>query len=307
MFPVTSHDFGTVARGEDAEYAFRLENLYVDDVHVAGVRASCTCTTPEVQTPTLTTHQQGAILAKFNTASFLGPRGATLTVTFDKPYFAEVQLQVRGYIRDDVMLNPGSADFGVVNEGSPGAKQIVVSHAGDDDWRIVTARCATPYLSATAAEVSRGGGQVSYRLTVRLDQGAPAGDFAEHVVLGTNDPQEPQLTVPVTGIVEAGVSVSPAPLFMGLVEPGQKVTKQLVVRGRQPFQVRELICDTPGFTVVAEDRAVKEKVHLISVTFEAGRRAGKIEGSIHVGTTVGTPAPAAVYATVVSHVVADRR
>ena len=41
MFATTSHDFGTVARGQRTEFEFVLENLYVEDVHIASVRASC--------------------------------------------------------------------------------------------------------------------------------------------------------------------------------------------------------------------------------------------------------------------------
>ena len=74
MFATTSHDFGTVARGQRTEFEFALENLYVEDVHIASVRASCHCTTPEIKTETLKTHQKGAIRAKFNTAAFLGQR-----------------------------------------------------------------------------------------------------------------------------------------------------------------------------------------------------------------------------------------
>jgi len=116
MFATTSHDFGTVARGQRTEFEFVLENLYVEDVHIASVRASCSCTTPEIKTDTLKTHQKGAILAKYNTAAFLGPKGATLTVIFDKPFWAEVQLNVRGFIRSDVLLQPGSVDFGSVDQ-----------------------------------------------------------------------------------------------------------------------------------------------------------------------------------------------
>ena len=48
------------------------------------------------------TYEKGAIVATFNTNSFHGQRGATLTVIIDKPFYAEVQLHVRGYIRSDV-------------------------------------------------------------------------------------------------------------------------------------------------------------------------------------------------------------
>ena len=46
MFKVTSHDFGTVARGAKAEFAFEFENIYEEEVHIASVRSSCGCTFP---------------------------------------------------------------------------------------------------------------------------------------------------------------------------------------------------------------------------------------------------------------------
>ncbi len=109
MFKVTEHDFGTCARNARAEYEFVFENLYMEDVHVAGVRTSCGCTTPSVVNPTLKTYEKGAILAHFNTDHFLGQRGATLTVTIDKPFYAEVQLHVSGYIRSDVDVSVRAA------------------------------------------------------------------------------------------------------------------------------------------------------------------------------------------------------
>ena len=135
MFQTTSHDFGVVARGQKAEYAFVFENLYVETIHIAGVHASCSCTTPEVKNSTLKTHDTGIILAKFNTSTFRGAHGATLTVTIDKPFFAEVQLQVRGYIRSDVELAPGSVDFGEIEQGHPYDQDIMVNHAAGDEWR----------------------------------------------------------------------------------------------------------------------------------------------------------------------------
>ncbi len=94
MFETTSHDFGTVAAGAKAEHEFVLKNIYLEDVHIASVTASCGCTIPSVRNDTLKTYQKGAVVATFNTAQFQGARGATLTVVFDRPYPAVVQLQV---------------------------------------------------------------------------------------------------------------------------------------------------------------------------------------------------------------------
>jgi hypothetical protein len=43
MFKVTSHDFGTVARGAKAEFLFEMQNIFEEDIHIASVRTSCTC------------------------------------------------------------------------------------------------------------------------------------------------------------------------------------------------------------------------------------------------------------------------
>ena len=86
MFKVTDHDFGPVARGAKAEFSFVCENIFLEDIHLAGVRTSCGCTTPRVENALLKTYDKGAIVAHFNTDSFTGPHGATLTVTIDRPF-----------------------------------------------------------------------------------------------------------------------------------------------------------------------------------------------------------------------------
>ena len=92
MFTVTSHNFGTVAKGSKTEYRFVFRNIYEENLHVVGVRTSCGCTSPTITKQDLATHETAEIVATFNTRTFLGQHGATLTVTFDKPFYAEVQL-----------------------------------------------------------------------------------------------------------------------------------------------------------------------------------------------------------------------
>ncbi len=107
MFGSTSHDFGTVARAAKTEYQFQFENRSNQTIHVRSVRTSCGCTTPMIVTETVEPGQTGTILARFNTHTHTGQRQATVTVTFDRPQFTEVQLLVKGYIRSDIVFNPG--------------------------------------------------------------------------------------------------------------------------------------------------------------------------------------------------------
>ncbi len=298
MFATTSHDFGTVASGLRTEFEFVIENLYVEDVHIATVRASCSCTTPEIKADTLKTHQKGAILAKYNTAAFLGPKGATLTVTFDKPFFAEVQLHVRGFIRRDVLLQPGSVDFGSVDQDRGGEKTLTISRTGRQDWRISEVRSVNPHLSATATELARNVAQVTYQIVVRLDRHAPVGYVAENLTLETNDPQSPEIPVPINGIVRDRVSASPTMLFLGVVEPGQKAIKQIVVRGEEPFHVKKATCDGSSFEITVPDGAAEKSLHLVPVTFVAPQGSGRVETTIYIETSLGAVTPVRAYANV---------
>jgi hypothetical protein len=291
MFDTTKHDFGTVARGGKEEFRFTLKNIYVQDVHIADVRTSCRCTVPRVENPSLKTYEEGAIVARLNTVSFRGKRSATITVTFDKPKRAQVQLQVSCYIRSDVVLNPGSAVFGSVEEGTGARKTIAVNYAGRNAWRILDVTSPNPHLSGQAIETQRGGGRVSYEVTVSLDKTAPAGYLREHLVLATNDANKKQVLVPVEAVINPGVTVSPNSLFMGVVRPGEKVTRQVVVRGKTPFRILSVQCEANRFNLETSCDSVPKPVHLIPVTFVAGEETGKVLDTIRIETDLANAAP----------------
>ena len=182
MFGDRVHDFGDVARGATAEYRYELTNLYEEDVHISGIRSSCGCTKVRVEKETLGTHQTAAIVATINTDKFYGKKGATITVTFDKPYYAQIQLQTRVYIRTDVVFEPGSVEVGSVTHGQPVDRQVTVAHAGRSDWRIVDVVSANPHLTGTVEEIGRVGRNTRYRLKVHLDESAPEGYLREHLL-----------------------------------------------------------------------------------------------------------------------------
>ncbi|HEX4128966.1 MAG TPA: DUF1573 domain-containing protein [Pirellulales bacterium] len=299
MFDTTYHDFGAVARGSTVEFAFKLKNIYQETVHVVAVRSSCGCTTPKVEKDTLKTYEEGSIVASFNTRSFTGQKSATVTVTFDQPYYAEVQLQVTGYIRTDVVLTPPGVDFGAIDLGSATEKKVTLQYAGRDDWKLVGVEPHNDYLSASFVETARSSGQVTYEVTVRLKPDAPAGYMKEQLVLATNDQRAKEIPLDVQARITAPLTVSPGSLFLGALEPGQKVTKQVVVQSKRPFKIVAMKCadSSLNFSVSDEPRAV----HVVPVTFTAGHSAGKITRKVQIETDLGSEVSAelSVYAQVV--------
>ncbi len=285
MFETTSHDFGNVARGAKVEYLFKFHNPYKEDVHIVDVRSSCGCTTPRALNDTVKTYDESAVVAAFNTRTFLGQRSATLTVVIDKPFYAEVQLQVSGYIRRDIVIHPGEVDLGTVDQGSPAEKQISISYAGRSDWQILDVKAGSPYLETQLLETRRDSGQVAYDLKVFLKPDAPSGSINEQLVLLTNDQRSPEVPLDVAGRVVAELTVSPASILMGVLEPGQKATKQLVIKAKRPFRITGITCDDECFDFKTPETA--KPMHVVPITFVAGDKTGKVAQKIRVTTDLG--------------------
>jgi hypothetical protein len=286
MFEAHSHDFGMVARGSKQEYSFVLTNSYKEDVHISDVRSSCGCTTPRVTKDRIKTHEQSAIALAYNTRSFLGAKSATVTVTFDEPYYAEVQLTVNGYIRSDVVFNPGAVEFGSVDAGQTASTKVSISYAGRDDWEITDVRSANESFEVELQETLRSGGRVNYEMVVRLKPDAPPGFIHDQLLIVTNDSGASNVSLPVEGQIVSAITVSPAALFLGVLKPGESVKKRLVVRGSKPFRILSVKCADASFTF-EKPEADSKSLHFVPVEFKASDEAGQIEKKIEIETDLG--------------------
>jgi len=237
LFKTTNHDFGTVARAAKTEYRFSFENPYNQTIHVRSVRTSCGCTTPSVETETVLPGARGSILAKFNTGTHTGSRSATLTVTFDKPSFGEVQLHVKGYIRSDVVFQPGEATFGNIQQGTPKTIEIAIDYAGKPAWQINSVTTSDSFISVEPTEVSRQNGRIRYSLAVSISADAPVGPLESELVVHTNDRNLTTVPLRLMANIAGEISISPQTLSLGDVVEGEPIKQLIVLKGQKPFLI----------------------------------------------------------------------
>lgn len=287
MFTESSHDFGTVVRGAKVEYRFQFSNPYVETAHIASVSSSCGCTSPSVTKSELKTHETSEIVAAFNTRStYQGNHSATLTIQFDKPFAAIVQLNVWGDIRGDLSVQPESVDLGSIDQGQEVERKLTVTHSGSSDWKVLDVRSVNTNYEVEVKNGVHTGTQVSYDLLVHLKKDAPPGYVKDQLILVTNDPRVTQFPIEVDGLVKAELSASPQSLSFGLVESGKAAKSQtIVVRGRRPFKITSVQCDDEAFTFKPQDAS--SAVQLITVGFTAPDKPGKIAKKIRIETDLG--------------------
>lgn len=286
MFQVREHSFGMVAKNADAVYEFKFSNPYKEDVVISSVRTSCTCTTPSVTAKRLSSHEEASVVAKFNTDRFVGQRSATVTVSIAKPYPAEVQLKVSGFIRSDVIVDPGKFSFGTVSGSANPTQTVQIDYRGSrSNWEINDVLSAYQHIKVSKKELNRRPGLVSYRLTARLLPDAPEGVNQAELILVTNDPSNSQVPVSVTANVVAPFEVMPTALDLGTVTSGQTIVKHVLVRATDPCEIASVDCDCPSVEVTVP--VGQKKIHRIPVKFTAGE-TGEVSTTLSLKAKDGT-------------------
>lgn len=283
-FPIKTHDFGTVAVAAETEFLFPVVNNSQSPMHLSSVRASCGCTTPTIQTHYLQPGQTGYIKTQFNTNTFRGKKGATVTVVIDQPSYAEVQLKVDGYIRSDMVFHPGALDFNKITQGEARSKSTKVMYAGRSDWQIVDVKTNKPWLLPQVKETVRNGGTINYEISIQVLENAPEGYFQDEVVVVTNDRNKPNVPLRISGQVESALTLSPQSIALGSLKPGETVKSKLVLIGKQPFQVESMTAE--GWEINFDPTVQAKKMHVLrpELTF-TGDQPGPTKVSLVIKTS----------------------
>ncbi|MFN0050948.1 MAG: DUF1573 domain-containing protein [Planctomycetales bacterium] len=276
MFDKLEHDFGVVARGAEAKYRLVITNKYRDDVHISNVRTSCGCTAATPSKDTLKSLEQAYIELTMDTKKFTAQKDSSVTITIDRPQPAEVRIPVRAFIRSDVVLSPGGANFGPITRGSDAERKIAVAYAGRENWTIRNVISKNPNIVAKVVETSRGGGRVNYDLVVTAKGSTPLGDFRDQLTLVTDDPTNPNLPVLVDGKVENLYAVTTELLDFGTLNAGTKKTMNLIVRGKQPFTIEKLESEHSAERFEVRIPVEAKAIHVIPLTLIAPAEAGTV-------------------------------
>jgi Protein of unknown function (DUF1573) len=276
MFDKLEHDFGVVARGADTKYRITFTNKYADPVHISDIRKSCGCTSATPSKMTLASREKGYVEFEMDTKKFTHQKDSSVTIVFDKPLYAEVRIPVKAFIRTDVVLTPGGAEFGPIVRGTDAERKIAIAYAGVDSWTIKNVVSKNPNITAKAVETARGGGRVKFDLAITVKGDIPLGDFRDQVILVTSDAGNPYIPVLIDGKAENEYSVSPDLVDFGTMAPGVKKTMNVIVRGRKPFTIDKIESEKSAGTFEVALPAQARPIHVLPLTMIAPSEAGAL-------------------------------
>lgn len=292
MFDKLEQDFGTVPSNADLKYRIKITNKYKETVHIAGVGSSCGCTTGKPSKETLASEETAYLDLTMDTRRFRGLKETFVTVTFNQPIFAQVQIPVKAFISPDVLINPGAAEFGGVAKGTDRLLRMVVAYNGKGISSIKEAVCKNPNIAAKLVEVRRDAFNINYELHVTIKGTAPLGEIRDQVILVTDDPNNRNIPVLVEARIEPEFVVTPDLVTFGALAPGDRKTMTVIIRStsRHPFAIEKIESEKTAGTFETRIPKESKELHSLPLTFIAPKDAGPVteEFTVTIGGTTET-------------------
>jgi hypothetical protein len=294
MFGERAHDFGPVPRGAKVRHSFVLNNRQAEPVTILDVRASCGCTTGRATASVVQPGGSAAVEAEMDTRNFVGKKATVLYVSLvtASGREAEVRLNVSSNILSDIVLNPGTIDFGAVARGQGREQTLTIERVGMPTWQVQRMVSSCKAIDATLTQTVRNGQSVGYVLKVALLPDAPAGTVRDEIRLMTNDPETPVFPVQVTATIRGDLTASPSLLALGNVVSAGGAQGRFLVRSSRPFAVRAVEGDGDGFKATVDDAAPKA-VHVVTVAChpDEGKTRGDLRRVFRVHTDLAGEPP----------------
>jgi len=288
MFKEFTHDFGEVPKGEMPEFRFKLKNIYNEDIQIAQVFSSCGCTQVSVEKKVIKTWEESEIVCRFNSRPFNGFKQATVTVRFGPPMVGEVQLTVRGTIVSAIRMYPPSLEFGQVSRGDKKSLSTTIKGQDNIPFRIVDIKSTFPHVGVSLGRAARVGNAIQYQISTKLKETAPDGfSQGELFVIVDENGRTRQIPLKFSAEMSSAVKFSPPVLTLNDVKPGDKVTKTIVVRAKEPFTITDVKCKTKDFRVTTK-KAGKAKTHILKVTYTAPDKPGRSECELTFFTSLSS-------------------
>jgi len=109
-------------------------------------------------------------------------------------------------------------------------------------------------------------------MSAELKPGLPTGKWMTDIHLTTNSPVAPRITMPASVEIRPALSVSPGEVTFSPTQVGQQSETKLVIKGGQPFRIKE-IQGLDGTMTVSNSEDDSRPVHVITMKFDPTRKA----------------------------------
>jgi hypothetical protein len=290
----TTHDFGTIGLGTDADYAFPIRNTGKGplDLTITYVPHGLRLVSLD---KTIAPGASGTVRLGIDT--FLA--GATtewhVNVLSNDPAHGSVDLTIKADVRQYLAITPPSARFTFVQFGPEGGTRHIISAVDQSPLEVLGVDSPVDYITATSRELKGSERKPDlegrqWEISLKIASTAPDGPIAGFVIVRTNHPHQPRGFLAVSGFVRPLFAVTPPSVDLsGMAPPSAEAPLlSLVVKnfGADPIALTGAASDIAGLdaTIVPVDLGHVWRVDLRLKPQGPGGPNGPFKGTLRLKT-----------------------
>lgn len=280
----TTFNGGDIPKGETVEHDFIVKNAGNAELLITSVKPACGCTVSDFD-KVVAPGKTGKIKLKVDTARFKGPISKSATVTTNDPEQPSIRLVMNANVQTYVDVLPRDSVFFRQYRGEAEEKkeELTLKSNEEGDFKVkevqVTGEGIKYELTPGAA------GSKEYKLAVWMDRQAPIGNVNGSLKVLTSSAKEPQVEIPVRGLILGQIQVNPSTLYFRI----DTAAKEVVPTGASVNLRERGEKDAPVVAKVTKDDRLK--VLESSAEWHKVQTSGGVQG--WVAASVVQPAPPA--------------
>jgi thiol-disulfide isomerase/thioredoxin len=254
--PQPSFEFTDVWADQQLEHTFVIRNAGDAPLQITQVRPACGCTVAGDYPKEIAPGEEGKFPFRLNTRSLKGKFTKAITVGTNDPANAQIRLTLTGTVKHPIDVDPArGAFFGQIKRDAVVSRKITITNNTDESLNLtLDSKASSGCFQVDLAEKEPG---KVYELTVTAHPPYQSGLNRHNVVLTTNNPKQPTITVPCMAEILERIDIRPArinvPHSSASTTPSLPRKVRISNNGDTPLKLGEATATDPRLTVEVKE------------------------------------------------------
>lgn len=282
-------EFGRRDQGEKDERVFKLRNPGDVELRISKIGVTCGCIRVEPVRGTIPAGGEMSFTAFLDTTRVAGKIAKDIYIESDAPAQRRLSISVSGEIVPQWWLMPRSLNFGELEKGQGGERELRVFVRKGRDLKLNRLVSTSPFVTQEVEPFgTKDDEEHGYVIRVRVSPKAPAGrPLRAHVTVNVESKYKKSEHFSVHADIRGPLEIRPKRIPFGAVKKGKTVTKSVGIRLRngKDLVIEKIFCSDPQVSWKSVEVRKGEAFRLDFTLTPDGKRT-QIAGFVHVRTNV---------------------
>lgn len=251
----TTADFGTVEQGSQITKTFSLSNTGDTPLEIRHIEVSAfgmKVRTRQHFAP----GESGLIKLNWDTRRYTGSVEERAIIHLSDPNRPKLQLTLKGHLQPPIDIKPRPAFYLSQFQGENRSRKLVIENHQPHPVNITRLEARGAHFIPNLKTLDSG---KRYALTAEIPKKVPVGKYRESLILHTDDPKHPRISVEVNILVKPDLHIQPAKADFGHVQLSKArkhpqlaklLQQQFVIKRRTGrMTIRSISSDIPSLLI----------------------------------------------------------